>query len=152
MSVQRWFLVLAGVFLAVAGTAKLWSTFGHSGVLQTVDPIIGLKFASLMRVVAFAELATAALCFSGRKPELATILVAWLGTSFMLYRIGLWCMNWQRPCGCLGNLTDALHISPATADNVMKAVIIYLLGGSYSLLIRKWRPKPISRVECLRVE
>ena len=51
------------------------------------------------------------------------------------YRIGLWWIGWQKPCSCLGNLTDALHISPQVADNVMKGLLAFMLIGSVSLLI-----------------
>jgi len=57
----------------------------------------------------------------------------------VVYRLGLWWMHWHRPCSCLGNLTDALHISPQVADNVMKVLLAYLLIGSYGLLIwKRW--------------
>ena len=39
----------------------------------------------------------------------------------------------------MGNLTDALHIRPEVADNIMKAILGYLLIGSYGLLIWQWR-------------
>jgi len=44
-------------------------------------------------------------------------------------------MNWVEQCSCLGNLTDALHIRPETADNIMKLLLAYMLIGSYGLLI-----------------
>jgi hypothetical protein len=59
----------------------------------------------------------------------------------LVYRLGLWWMDWHRPCNCLGNLTDALHISPQAADNVMKVLLAYLLIGSYALLSWHWRQK-----------
>ena len=48
-------------------------------------------------------------------------------------------MGWHKPCGCLGNLTDALGISPETADTVAKVLLAYLLIGSYALLVWEWR-------------
>ena len=42
-------------------------------------------------------------------------------------------------CDVLGNLTDALHISPQTADTAMKIILGYLLVGSYGLLFWLWR-------------
>jgi hypothetical protein len=48
-------------------------------------------------------------------------------------------MDWHRPCGCMGSLTTALHLSDQAADNIMKVVLAYLLIGSYGLLIRQWR-------------
>jgi hypothetical protein len=66
-------------------------------------------------------------------------VIAWLATNFFVYRCGLWWMGWHRPCSCMGNLTDALHIRPEVADNIMKVILAYLLIGSYGLLFWQWR-------------
>jgi hypothetical protein len=58
-----------------------------------------------------------------------------------MYRLGLWWMDWKKPCSCLGNLTDALHISPQTADNITKVLLAYLLIGSYGLLLWQWKQR-----------
>jgi hypothetical protein len=50
-------------------------------------------------------------------------------------------MGWHRACNCLGNFTDAIHVSPQIADNVMKGVLAYLLIGSYATLFWLWRQR-----------
>jgi hypothetical protein len=92
-----------------------------------------------MLVVGVAEIGIALICFFSKRQTLALGLVAWMSTNFVVYRLGLWWMDWKKPCSCLGNLTDALHISPQTADNIMKVLLAYMLIGSYGLLIWQWR-------------
>lgn len=138
-SIARKFVVSAGAILLVTGIAKVWSGLGNSKFLAVVDPIIGIKFGILMLVVGVAEIVIAAICFFSKRQTLALGLVAWMSTNFVVYRLGLWWMDWKKPCSCLGNLTDALHISPQTADNIMKVLLAYLLIGSYGLLIWQWR-------------
>jgi hypothetical protein len=133
----RWFILSAGVILGVTGIAKVWSALGSSKMLAEHDPILGLKFGTLMLVVGVAEIVIAAICFFTKRPTLALGLVAWMSTNFLVYRIGLWWMGWKKPCSCLGNLTDALHISPQTADNVIKVMLAYLILGSCWFLIWK---------------
>ncbi len=140
-SFSHWFILSAGAILAITGIAKIWSGLGNSKFLAVVDPIIGIKFGQLMLAVATVEISIALICFFNKKQTMVLALVAWLSTTFLFYRIGMWWMNWKSPCGCLGNLTDALHISPQTADGIMKAVLAYLLIGSYFLLIRQWLQK-----------
>jgi hypothetical protein len=94
-----------------------------------------------MMDVGLAEIVTALICFINRRPALSLGLVAWLSTNFVFYRIGLVWVGWHKPCSCLGNLTDALHISPQTADTVMKIILAYLLIGSYASLFWLWRQK-----------
>jgi hypothetical protein len=50
----------------------------------------------------------------------------------------LWRMHWNRPCSCLGSFTDAIHVSPQVADNVMKSLLAYLFIGSYGILFYQW--------------
>jgi len=135
----RPFLFGSGVVLAVTGLAKLWSGLGDSAFLKLVDPIIGLNFGHLMLAVGVVEIVVALLCLLGRWQLLALSLIAWLSSSFLIYRVGLWWMGWKKPCSCLGNLTDALGIAPATADSIMKIVLACLLLGSYWLLFQQWR-------------
>lgn len=111
------------------------------------DPILGVQFEHLVLSLGVAEIAVALICFFGKRQMLATMLVAWLATSFVVYRLGLWWINWHLPCHCLGNLTDALHISPQLADSIMKGVLAYLLIGSYGILIWQWRQERAQKAE-----
>jgi hypothetical protein len=138
-ALQAWFVISAGVILAITGLAKVWSAFGKVKLLAVSDPILGIPFRDLMLAVGLVEIAIAWFCFFRKRPVLATWLVAWFATDLLLYRLGLRWMGWHKPCSCLGNLTDALHLSPQLADNVMKVVLAYLLLGSYGLLIWHWR-------------
>lgn len=133
-SLPRRFVLSAGAILTVAGVAKVWSSLGSAKFLAVADPIIGIKFGQLMLFVGLAEIAIALVCFFSKRQTLALGLVAWLSTNFVVYRLGMWWMNWHRPCGCLGNLADAVHLSLLTADNTLKVSLTYLLLGSVGLL------------------
>ncbi len=143
----KYFALSAGVVLSIAGLAKVWTGLGDSQLLVVVDPILGIRFKHLMLLMGVGEIAIALVCFFVQRQTLALGLVAWLSTNFVVYRLGLWWMNWKKPCGCLGNLTDALGISPQAADNIMKVLLAYLLIGSYGLLIWQWRKGKKLRVE-----
>ena len=135
------FIQSSAVVFAITGAAKVWSVFGGMRVLAATEPLTGLTFGRLLLVAGIVELMAAALCVMHGSALLRVCVVSWLAGSFAVYRIGLWTLGWHGPCPCLGNLTDALHISPATADNLMKGVLAYLLVGSYWLLWREWKNK-----------
>ena len=124
----------AGVILGITGFAKAYSVTAEAKALDYPDPLLGLSFRKLMLLVGLAELVIAFLCFSTRNRRLSLAAVAWLASSIFLYRVGLWYIGWHRPCHCMGTLTDALHITPAAADNIMKMMLIYLIASSYSTL------------------
>ena len=125
--------------MALTGLAKAFSAIGLAQVLDTVDPLIGVPFRQLLLAVGLVELFIAFFCLFTDKWRPSVLAVAWISTIFIVYRGGLRSIGWHRPCGCLGSLTEVLHISPDFADNIMKTVLVYLLVGSYAILLWEWR-------------
>lgn len=137
-AVVTWWVTTASLILILTGIAKLVSTRDANTLLGMTDPIFGMKFSALMVGVGILELAIALICLLGKWPGLALGLIAWLATDFVVYRLGLWWTAWKKPCGCVGNLTDALHLSPRLTDLLAKLLLAYLLVGSYGLLAWRW--------------
>lgn len=120
----------AGIILLITGLSKIISACGHAKILDINDPIFSITFRSLMLAAGGIELGVAGMCLLTTKFRLSLGLVTWIATVFLIYRFGLWFIHWQRPCPCLGNLTDLLHVSPKAAGLLMAAVAIYLFAGS----------------------
>lgn len=135
------FLPTAGAILAVTGLAKAFSATGASRSLDVADPLIAIPFRHLMLLAGLTELFIAFFCLFTERRTSSLLAVAWLGTVFVAYRLGLWLTDWHGPCPCLGNLTGELHISQRLADNLLKVVLAYLLVGSYSELFWLWKPR-----------
>jgi hypothetical protein len=112
-----------------------------AGILDDPDPLFEISFRHVFWMSGAVEAIVAATCFLGKTQEYAPFLVAWLATDFMLYRIALLVIGCHRPCHWLGNLTDALHISPQAADTAMRVVLAYFLVGGYATLFWLWRQK-----------
>jgi hypothetical protein len=129
---------LSGALLSALGISKIYDSFGEAQALGAIDPIIGVQFRHLIFVLGVIESFIAVACFIIRRDNIVLILIAWISIAIAVYRTGLWLINWQQPCHCMGTLTDALHISPELADNIMKGVLAYLLIGSYGFLIHGW--------------
>ena len=141
MRLARLFLYSAAIVLLFASVAKLISGFGHEKILLTIDPLTGFQFRNLFRIVGCIETAVAFLLIFNKQIWLSAGLVSWLATGFLVYRLGLVLVGYHKPCSCLGNLTDALHIPPQTADTAMKIILAYLLIGSYATLFWLWRQR-----------
>lgn len=133
----RIFRAVIGSALLIVAIAKVLSLSGNSTLLMERDPFLGIKFSHLMLIAAALELGVAAICFF-RSTVDGLLAIAWLSVLLVAYRAGLWWIGWKKPCSCLGNLTDALHISPQLADNVMKGLLAFMLFGSVSLLFMHW--------------
>lgn len=129
--------------LAITGCAKIITFFGKNGILDYQDPLLGFPFRNLLLAVGIIELIIAAICLFKGSPRLCALLVALLSINFLAYRIIFKLTGWHRPCGCLGNLTDVLHIPPEIADNIMKALLAFLLVGSSLILFQHRSRKQI---------
>lgn len=129
------FLFSAGLIFAITGIAKIFSSFGSAKVLLELDPIVGVQFRYLMFAVGVVEIGVSVFCMASRRSQSAALLVAWLSCLFLFYRLGVWWLGWQMPCHCLGTLSDSIHLTPATADNLMRIVLAYLLIGSVVCLV-----------------
>jgi hypothetical protein len=141
-SIIRSFFSLAAIFLFLTGVAKIWSAFGAAKILTTHDMIFGVQFRILFFTVGLIELFVGWACLDFlRRKTFSAIILAGFATNLLMYRIGLSILHWQRPCHCLGNLTDALHIPPQIAEISMKIILAYLLIGSYATLFWLWRQK-----------
>lgn len=153
----KFFICSAGVILTITSFAKMISSFGKARVLSISDPILLVSFRQLFWIAATIELAVSVYCVFGKSQKLKIMVIAWLSTGIFVYRLGLVWIDYKAPCPCLGRLTDTLHISPHTADLIVKVTLAYLLLGSYVALGWLWKirngetlPKrPVVVDECL---
>jgi len=133
------FIYSAGVILCITAVAKIISGAGVARVLQIPDPLFGMPYRYLFLLAGALELAVAFACMRGKDVLVNALLVAWLASLFAGYRLALVFIHYNRPCSCLGIFTGSLHITPETADQVMKAALIYLLLGSYGTVLFLWQ-------------
>lgn len=142
------FVRSVGLILCVTGLAKLVSAFGHTPIVRLAEPITQIQFRQLFIVAGVAELFIAAYCILSKKTINSLLVIAWLSTVFLAYRLSLFWIGWKLPCPCLGNLVPTLHISPFLADMIMKIIMAYMLIGSYiHLSLIRWLRKS-SRTSC----
>jgi len=134
----RSFIYSAGCLLLATAIAKFISASGSASILHSPDPILSIKSRYVLCFLGAIEFAIGLICAFSKRQWLQAGLIAWLATNFLLYRLGLEWIGHRKPCSCLGNLTDALHISSQTADVAMKIILAYLLIGSYTSLLWLW--------------
>lgn len=137
----------AGGLLLVTAFVKMISAYQPAPYLNLRDPLF--EFLTNRQVLAGAavvELIIVILLLWIRTPSKKLALIAWLASTFFLYRIFV---GWVKepgfvPCPCLGNAAAWLRLSPVQLDWVTKGILVYLLLGSYSLLILHWRQMSVS--------
>jgi hypothetical protein len=136
---SRWFVASAGVILLVTGLAKIISTFGSAAYLKVHDPIFDIPFRYLMSGSGYLELIIAFVSLrSPGKERLQLWMISWMSSCIVIYRFGLYWINYQRPCHCFGSLTELLRIPDPIASFIIQAIAVYLFVGSVGILLIKW--------------
>ena len=81
------------------------------------------------------ELAVVAALLSRLELRLKHLLLLWLSTSFLAYRIAAHWRHPEKPCPCLGNLSEHLPLSPETISALLLGLVLFLVIGSSSSLL-----------------
>lgn len=118
--------------------AKLVSAYQTVGYLTLRDPLFeSMTNRQVLSGAAAVELVVVVLLIWVKSQPKQLSLIAWLSSLFLLYRVSLYLVSTPGyvPCPCLGNAAEWLHLSPTHLGWLVKAVLVYLLIGSYGLLI-----------------
>lgn len=151
LKLVQFFIYTAGILLLVTALAKLISSSGTAEVLEVFDPIFRMPFRHVFWIVGTLELIIAIICFSGASINVKLGLVVWLSTSFMIYRICLWAIDYKKPCRCLGTFADVFHLSQDTVNLFMKIALVYLfIGSGIALLLLRRSKANLSIVNTLK--
>ena len=128
----------SGLIFLLTGLAKIVSALGNERILDVVDPIIGIQFRWLFLICGAVELIVAGICFFCGKHNASLLVLLSLSLGILQYRFGLWWIGYQKPCRCLGGLTDMLHIPGGIADLAMKLILAYVLIGAAFFGLNNW--------------
>ena len=134
-AMQRFFISSAIVILLLSAVAKFVSATGTARILSQRDPLIGLSYRRVLLFGAAIESVTvvALLATRVRSRQLATL--AWLSLLFAAYRVGSALIGAPRLCPCLGTISEALHLPAVIVNRTMSGVFLYLIIGSFALLV-----------------
>jgi Methylamine utilisation protein MauE len=136
-TIVRFFEISAASLLLATAVAKFISSSGNAKILNMPDTILRIHYRYLFILIGLIEVAVAWCCIFDRS-KIGLLGITYLSTNYLIYRLGLLWSGYHKPCSCLGNLTDALHIPPQTADTAMKIILAYFLIGSYGILLHLW--------------
>jgi hypothetical protein len=136
---RDYFVFSVAVILFVTAATKIFSATGSAEALGHPDPFIPLPNRLVFYLVGGIELFVSGfLLVKHENQRTKLLLIAWLSTNCLVYRIGLWWMGAPNFCDCLGSLNEKLFISPRTLNYVMLVVLAWMIAGSYLLLISDW--------------
>jgi len=130
--ITRVYLKSAVFLLLLTAGGKLLMGFGKVPVLEKAAPFFSfISNRTLLFIAVGLEVGVAMLILSGyRGRHMGLTAVGSLAALFLSFRLLLWVTGFQGYCGCLGSLSDVLHLAPREADRVATGILVYFLVGS----------------------
>jgi predicted RNA-binding Zn-ribbon protein involved in translation (DUF1610 family) len=134
----RYFILSAGVILLVAALTRFLIVADNAQVLASPEPLLGIPLRHAVLLVGGFELAVALICLFGKRTGLQLGWLAWLGTNYVVFWIGLVWQHYSPQGACIGSLTDPLHLTRGISGLVLQFIPVYLLLGSYAAVVWLW--------------
>ena len=118
-----------GSILFVTAAAKFLRVYRSGGSVTAVDPVFTfVRTDVLLVLVAVLEMACGILLYLLRKQGVQLLLIIWLSTFFLTYRVGLLLVGYSGPCSCFGKPQSWLNFPFfASLDAIMKWILAYML-------------------------
>jgi hypothetical protein len=131
---RRFYVYSSIAILLLMGAAKIVDVLNGPRALLSTDPLFGIGYGRLMLIAAVIEIGVALACLR-IKEENRVVCILVLASALAAYRLGLWMVDWQQPCSCMGRLSDGLNISPETAGRISLVILAYFLVFGYINII-----------------
>ena len=143
--VPRLYIFSVAWILLATSLAKIYSAGGTARVLDLIDALLPITNRQTLWLVGLIEMAIVFALLLGRNEPVKLTCIAWLGCNFALYRLGVMFLTVNKPCPCLGSITEMLPLKPATIDLILQTVVLYLMFGSlFFLFAGRWKKRATS--------
>ena len=142
---KTFFITSVIVILLLSAVAKLVSATGKAKILTRRDPLVGLTYGRVLLFAAALDSITVVALLATRAKSLQLVMIACLSLVFGAYRAGSALTGAPPLCPCLGTVSQALHIPAPIVDRATFVVFLYLLIGSFALLLWDYLRAKIER-------
>ncbi len=129
------FIYTAGGILLAAALSRFLIAAGNAQVLALPDPMLGIPLRVAVLLVGAFELVVALICLFGKRVGLQLGWLAWLGTNYIVFWIGLAWQHCSPQGACIGSLTDPLWLYHGSAGYVLQFLPFCLALGSYAAVV-----------------
>jgi len=137
------FIHSAGGILLAATLIRFVIAAGNAQIMVLPDPMLGIPLRYAVLLVGGLELVVALICLFGKRVGLQLGWLAWLGTNYVVFWIGLIWQHFSPQGTCIGSLTDPLHLSRGLTGYILQFLAFGLALGSYAALLQLWLAKRV---------
>jgi hypothetical protein len=140
---MRYFGDSAAALLAAVAAAFLLCNLATGALVQPHDALLTISTRTLIWILAAGAFALAMVCIFAGNSRFKLALVLWFSLNLVVYELGLYWTEAHGAIGYLGGLAGTFGLSASAADGILRAVFLYLLTGSATLLVWSWVQKPV---------
>jgi hypothetical protein len=147
-SYSGYFFASVGLLLLISGVTKAAGiAYGFGGMKARNSVIPFLSNFEVICVAAIIELAVGcSLLLFVRDFHLRKVVVYWIVSLFLAYRIGLAIVGDYSGCGCLRGLSVVLDTNKGLENTIAMSVLVYMLAGNVAFhLLTHFRKGPNTR-------
>ena len=130
----RWFVVSAAFILLFTALVKLASFIEGGPLIERKDPVFNIKLSFFFFFSATVEIIAAAMIFGCGRNVRSCLIVLWVSSLFIIYRLTLYLIGWGGFCQCLGNFSEWSGLSNQQLNALASAMAWYLFLGSLVLI------------------
>ena len=137
------FIHSAGGILLAGALIRFVIAAGNAQVLALPDPMLGIPLRYAVLLVGGFEMVVALICLFGKRVGFQIGWLAWTGTNYVVFWIGLVWQHFSPQGTCIGSLTDPLRVYYGTTGYVLQFLPFGLALGSYAALLQLWFAKRV---------
>ena len=141
----RIFVLAAGGLLLAGALNRFIIAAGSGQFFALSDPALGIPLRYAVLAVGAIELVVALICLFGRRVEHQIGWLTWLGTSYVVFWIGLVLQHCPPQGSCIGSLTDPLRIYYGTTGYILELLPFPLVLCSYAAMVWLWSQRRSSQ-------
>ena len=148
---SKHFILIAGGLLVAAALVRFLILFRPAQSLALPDPLLGIPLRPAVFLAGLLELAAGLICLFGKNSRLQAMVLAWLATNWVVYRIGLMWLGIHPQGTFLGMLTDPLKLAGTPAGFAVSWLPFVFVGICYTAAIDAWlgsRRGNFAKVSC----
>lgn len=130
----RPFIKAAALFLILVGCAKLL-TVPTARTAGATEVLTQMPWAAVMALTGLWEVWLGFMAWRSPEWQRSLLLLGLTSFVFLLYRVALWLMGVDQPCGCLGGVTAWMYLPPRSVNFFLIVLLLFWLTGSLVFLI-----------------
>jgi hypothetical protein len=116
---------------------KMLSAIGSLRILEIPDPLLGVSNRSALVGVALVEFFVAGVVTGHHSDRVRALVLFWLSSMFVIYRVFSWLLDPGKPCACLGFVGSWLGLPQSVITCIALGINVYFLTVALAILMRE---------------